>query len=235
MDLPIPPIPGIAGRESVPVEENGEGLVPLSQVSPGTLRVYPEYYLAGYVNATLECYVRETVARMLVEASVGLPRGLRLTVVDGWRPKSLQRVLFDKFRVEVAAKNPGMSEEQTVAATRRYVAYPSDDGSAPAPHVTGGAVDVRLDDEKGQALWMGTEVDRFGPRVATRYFEAMIEAGEPLGERDLVAAKNRRLLYHALSSVGFTNYDEEWWHFDFGDQFWGQVANRRSCYGPARL
>lgn len=31
--------------------------------------------------------------------------------------------------------------------------------------------------------------------------------------------QNRKILYDAMIIAGFTNYPEEWWHFDFGNQF----------------
>lgn len=44
------------------------------------------------------------------------------------------------------------------------------------------------------------------------------------------ALDNRRLLYHIMTSQGFTNDLEEWWHFDFGGQFWGKISGKRSIY-----
>ena len=35
-----------------------------------------------------------------------------------------------------------------------------------------------------------------------------------------IARKNRDILSSALSSNGFTNYDYEWWHWSYGDQYW---------------
>ena len=31
---------------------------------------------------------------------------------------------------------------------------------------------------------------------------------------------------------GFTSYAEEWWHFDYGDQFWGSITGQDAIYGP---
>ena len=33
-----------------------------------------------------------------------------------------------------------------------------------------------------------------------------------------------------MSAQGFTAYHEEWWHFDYGDQFWGLATGRAACY-----
>ena len=45
--------------------------------------------------------------------------------------------------------------------------------------------------------------------------------------------RHRDLLRGAMRAEGFTNYSEEWWHFDFGDQFWGLVTGHPAIYGPA--
>jgi D-alanyl-D-alanine dipeptidase len=34
-----------------------------------------------------------------------------------------------------------------------------------------------------------------------------------------------------MIAAGFTNYPLEWWHFDFGDQFWGAITDRIARYG----
>jgi hypothetical protein len=32
-------------------------------------------------------------------------------------------------------------------------------------------------------------------------------------------------------NVGFTNYREEWWHFDYGNRFWAKLNGTDSIYG----
>ena len=45
---------------------------------------------------------------------------------------------------------------------------------------------------------------------------------------------NRRLLFHAMTGAGFTNYRGEWWHFDFGNQRWANIAAvPHAIYGAA--
>jgi D-alanyl-D-alanine dipeptidase len=62
---------------------------------------------------------------------------------------------------------------------------------------------------------MGTEADEIAPASVTRWFEEHPE--EPF-------TTNRRLLFHAMTSAGFTNYLGEWWHFDYGNQRWANVS-----------
>ena len=48
------------------------------------------------------------------------------------------------------------------------------------------------------------------------------------------AKKNRRLLFNLMTSVGFTNYPYEFWHYDFGNQFHALCSGSESAkYGFA--
>ena len=68
-----------------------------------------------------------------------------------------------------------------------------------------------------------------------KYFEEKIKLGQELSATEMLALKNRRLLFHALRSVGLTNYHREWWHFDFGNQLWAVQENTAAIYGKASL
>ena len=46
--------------------------------------------------------------------------------------------------------------------------------------------------------------------------------------------QNRRLLFNAMVDQGFTNYSEEWWHFDYGNQFWALINGVHAIYGSTR-
>ncbi len=39
-----------------------------------------------------------------------------------------------------------------------------------------------------------------------------------------------------MTEAGFVNYDQEWWHFEYGSQRWAFVKKKESAiYGPATL
>ena len=61
---------------------------------------------------------------------------------------------------------------------------------------------------------MGTDFDYFGPESAARYYEDNFVVTDAQVKRD-----NRRTLFSVMTDAGFSGYDEEWWHFDFGNQF----------------
>ena len=102
-----------------------------------------------------------------------------------------------------------------------------------APHATGAAVDVTLQQPNGAAAAMGTDFDAFEPRAHTRWYERRVEAGEPLTAADRTAVSHRRLLFWVMTGAGFSNYPDEWWHFSLGDQFQGAIRGERARYGLA--
>ena len=41
---------------------------------------------------------------------------------------------------------------------------------------------------------------------------------------------NRRLLRDAMEAAGFSNYEEEWWHYSYGDSGWALRTNRETAF-----
>ena len=70
-------------------------------------------------------------------------------------------------------------------------------------HNLGLAIDLTLADRAtGRVLEMGTPFDTFSPAAHT-----MHAAGAVL--------ENRLALRAAMEAEGFTNYDQEWWHYSY--------------------
>ena len=173
------------------------------------------------------------LARLEQVARALQPAGLRLVLWDTWRPVPVQRALYDDLKAELRARDPRASEAQLDERTHRYVSLPSGAAAHPSPHLTGGAVDLTLGNGSGHELPMGTPFDDFAERAGTRYLEIALEQGR-LREDEREALRNRRLLFHLMTRAGFTNYPDEWWHFDYGNQFWAAISGaREAVYGPA--
>ena len=227
---------------------------PLVSIKNSGLVMASAYYNQGIHGALPEIYVRETVLDKLLLAQQYLQEthpGYRVQVWDGWRPISVQQALFDAYKATVCAdasawaspeekrlfdlENRRTDADQAefdrlaTIKTQHFVSLPSDDPHCPSPHLTGGSVDVTIVDANGNPLDMGTEFDDFSDRAHTNYFE-----GQDSPIRD-----NRRLLFSVMTRAGFTNFPYEWWHFDFGNQFYEHKSKRDdpSCkmtasYGP---
>ena len=70
-------------------------------------------------------------------------------------------------------------------------------------HNLGVAVDLTLVDlVTGTEVPMGTAFDAFSPAAHTANAEGRI-------------ARYRQILVRAMESEGFTNYEQEWWHFSY--------------------
>lgn len=233
VQAPIPPLPhSMDNWRAIRIVECGEKLISLRGVSlGGRIVVLPQYHMRGVDGALSECFVRESVAERLVRASGLLPNGLRLAVWDAWRPRRVQKALFEQYLASLRREHPGMSAEDLESKASEFVSKPSDDPACPAPHITGGAVDLSIVKANGEYLEMGTEFDDFSTKAHTRYFEH-VRNEEYSSSEALHYQKNRRLLYHVMTEAGFTNYPYEWWHYDYGNQWWAALTGRQTArYG----
>lgn len=206
-------------------------MVPLSLI-PGKLLVRPQYYLQKIEGALPECFIREGNLRRLINVAEKLPAGYKLLIFDAWRSERVQVSLFSEYYRELRNEMPDKDEEELIDLTKEFVALPSSDPGAPSPHLTGGAVDLTIVDDKGKMLNMGTAFDDTTDKSYTGYFEELAK-NKKLTEEEKTILHNRRLLYHLMSDEGFTNYPPEWWHFDFGNQNWAWVKNKgqHAIYG----
>ena len=178
---------------------------PLVQPTHDRLTLVPHYAMAGWTNAISECWLRADVARRLLEVCESLPSGFGLAVFDGWRPRELQAELF------AAAAAEGIPVG--------LIAEPSRGPTHPAPHETGGAVDVTLT-VGGVPIAPGTHFDEMTPASAVAAFEA-----RPGGDREA-----RRLLYWSMRAAGFVVYIDEWWHFEYGTRRWAAITGNPPIY-----
>jgi zinc D-Ala-D-Ala dipeptidase len=198
----------------IPVADNGEPLVDLAEA--GFLIDLRQEDPFGASRQ-----FRAGAAERLARAEKLLPGGLRLLVVEAYRPLELQRKYFEGYLEELAQLNPEYTAEQLRAAASRFVSPPE-----VAPHTAGAAIDLTLCDAEGRELDMGTILDATPEQSEGKcYTEA-----EDLPPE---AAANRAILVGAMHSAGFVNYPTEWWHFSYGDRYWALMSQRaEAIYGP---
>jgi len=203
---------------AVPVHDTGEAMVDLRTVPE--LRV--DDRLADPAGAY--AHLREGAVSRLLAAQRSLPAGLRLLVVEAYRPLRLQREYFTGYQEELRVRFPEWDEERVHVEASKYVSPPS-----VAPHSTGGTVDLTLAGPDGQELDMGTAVNDSPVASGNACFTAAAHIPAP-------ARRNRFVLGSALRSAGFANYPTEWWHWSYGDRYWalGTGADR-TRYGPIDL
>jgi len=175
------------------------GMVNIQELDP-TIEVDLKYacstnFMGKNVYGELrECYLQAEAAHKLVKANRILKEirpDLSLVVADGFRPRHVQRIMW-----EIVRNTPH----------QKYVADPS----AGSMHNYGCAVDITLGSDGGVRLDMGTPVDYFGPLAEPRLEEQFLRSGDLTKEQ----VENRRLLRRVMTEAGFVPLSIEWWHFD---------------------
>ncbi|GAB2922846.1 M15 family metallopeptidase [Micromonospora polyrhachis] len=203
---------------AIPLGDNGEALLDLREI--------PEFRVDDRLADAAGAYahLREATIEKLLAAQRSLPDGLRLLVVEGYRPLWLQTKYFEDYRDELRVHYPDWDAERLHVEASKYVSPPE-----VAPHSTGGTVDLTLCTEEGYELDMGTPVNANPVESANACF-----TGSP--DISAEARRNRDLLGAALRSAGMVNYPTEWWHWSFGDRYWAlSTGADQTRYGPVNL
>jgi zinc D-Ala-D-Ala dipeptidase len=206
---------GVERISRVPVRDNGESLVNVAELDLG-VRIADSHPWTSFPRVY---WVRYTVAEMLATAQTNLPAGVRLELLEGYRPIGIQRRLFAAAYRHLRSRHPRWTPAQLREAANVLVADPS---VAPPPHSTGGAIDVMLVDDDGRRLDMSSP-------------HPWSEASAPTDCPGLSAEAraNRALLVEALSRAGLTNYPGEWWHWSYGEPGWAvRTGAPHAFYGP---
>jgi zinc D-Ala-D-Ala dipeptidase len=190
---------------SIPVRECGD---PLVAVRPGS-RLVVDGPAADQGPAAL---VRSAVLDRLQDAAGRLPAGLRLALVEGYRPPAVQRALFEEYAASLRQAHPDWSPDRVHTAASRYLSPPDI-----APHAAGSAVDVALVDAAGAHIDVGCPLN-----ATPEESDGACYTDSPLVTGDALAA--RRTLADALAGAGLVNYPTEWWHWSYGDRYWAMVT-----------
>ncbi len=133
-------------------------------------------------------YLQNDAASNLLSAVNELKKfGVGIIVYDAYRPWTVTKMFYDA----------------TPEIFKRFVANP-DYGSK---HNRGGAVDLGLYFLKsGEVVDMGSDYDEFSERAYSNY-PALSDSSRYY----------RNLLKNVMEKSEFTQYEYEWWHFDFKD------------------
>lgn len=199
LPAPVPGDSGAATNPEAPAAEPGSDaaadslLVDVRSVD-STIQVDARYAgLNNFTGAPLPGYEAPR-ALLRREAAAALARvqrrlrsgGLGLRVFDGYRPV---RATLAMVAWTERVGRQGLVDSGYIARRSR--------------HNLGVAVDLTLVDlVTGTEVPMGTEFDAFSPAAHTANAEGRI-------------LRYRQILVRAMESEGFTNYEQEWWHFSY--------------------
>lgn len=230
-------------RTAVPIRRDnayfGEKLVEARELRLQGVNFYasdrnPPYW-QRIEGATDKLLLRASVAKKLANVNLrAASAGLELFLFDAWRPRAVQTYFHDVWMPqELTRRDPSLTGARLTEEVERYWAAPSTDANSPAPHATGGAVDLTLRWTDGEALWMGSLFDDVTELAARDRFEAL--SPDNFSFSDQEARANRRLLHWLMAEEGFAGHPEEWWHFSWGDQMWAALTDADAAhYGLAR-
>lgn len=175
-------------------------------------------------HAAAYAYVRAGVRDRLSVAETHLPAGVRLLVIEGYRPPETQVKIFEAYSAELRMLHPHWDAAAVRIAASRYVSPPE-----VAPHCAGAALDLTLVGGGGDELDMGTPEGATPEESDGRCYFAAAGISE-------LARGNRELLRRAMTAAGFINYPTEWWHWSYGDRYWALLTGAATaCYGPVEL
>lgn len=200
---------------AVPVWECGEDLA--------DVRDHPDLLLdcRKRDSAGAWALLRSSVLTRLLRAQRALPAGLRLLVIEGYRPATLQRHYFQQHQADLVATYPQWPPGRVETEASKHVAPP-----AVAPHPRGAAIDVTLATADGAELDLGTPVDATPEQSASACFTA----AENISAN---ARANREILLNRLTETGLVNYPPEWWHYSYGDPYWAATTGApHAIYAP---
>jgi D-alanyl-D-alanine dipeptidase len=187
-------------------------------------------------GATDKLWLRRSVADKLLAVNArAAEAGLELFLFDAWRPRSVQAYFHDIWMPrELQRRDPALTGEALVTEVERYWSAPSASADSPAPHATGGAVDLTLRWKGGEMLWMGSLFDDVTALANRDKFEIL--APDNFSFSDQEAQASRRLLHWLMVAEGFAGHPDEWWHFSWGDQMWAALEDKAVAhYGEATI
>jgi zinc D-Ala-D-Ala dipeptidase len=200
---------------AIPVTENGEELADVRDHALSVSSLVAD-------EAGDFAHVRVGLAARLAQAQETLPCGIRLLLIEGYRPPARQLSYFEEYLGYLRQANPGSSAEQLRMLASRYVSPPEI-----APHSAGAAIDLTLCTTSGAELDLGTPVNASPEESAGACY-----TGHPSISAE--ARRNRAILAAALQGAGLVNYPTEWWHWSYGDRYWAMASGGgRAIYGPA--
>lgn len=166
-------------------------------------------------------FLREGIVERLNLAQKNLPKNYHLMIGDALRTKEIVEGLYKKAFNKGKERYPELSDKEIDLWVRNLIAMPDD--ITPPGHMTGGAVDVVLADNKGKEIPL--EIDyEITPKEEQKFTFCPGLPKEVL--------EKRKILFSALTQVGFHNYFREYWHYSFGDSYWAvRRKNKVAIYG----
>ncbi len=184
------------------------------------------YFKLGLDGSMTQTFTRAAIRDRLEEGLKLLPEGYGLIIFDAFRTILCQRALLVWMAQDAKKRQPELTDEECDRISRLFVADPDDKERPTVPtHNSGGAIDLGLT-FNGKLVDYGTDFDEPSPLSNTIALESDFDAKAGIShDRWLEGRRNRRILFHWMREMGFTNLSSEWWHYDLGDYLWSRQVS----------
>ncbi|MEP6756321.1 MAG: M15 family metallopeptidase [Chthonomonadales bacterium] len=204
----------VTALRHIKIIECGEEMVDFRDACPNILLDTPRFQ---YRRETI---LRKSVAEKLHAATLLLPDGYRISVVEGWRAPFIQARMYRAVWNIFATKNPEWSQTKLTRTVNQFTAPANT--KVPPPHTTGAAVDIILTDDKGKPYDHCSPFERTDPKCFFTDAPGL----------SVKAQTTRKILVTAMTAGGLTNYPSEYWHWSYGDQGWAyRTRQANAIYG----
>lgn len=232
---------------TIPIAECDDPLVGIPAEDFSLTSPHPYAVLGAPYGAASPWRLRRRVLTALLQAQNELDAcrpGWRLKLFDAYRPLAVQAfMVWREFGLQAelsgwslaAYRDPAELQGHEPALYRELASkvfefwgVPSDDPQTPPPHSTGAAVDLTLQDARGEEVDMGCPIDETTERA---YPDHYAHAASPPMR---AFHETRMLLDQVMAAAGFQRHRNEWWHFSLGDQMWAWARREPvAIYGRA--
>jgi D-alanyl-D-alanine dipeptidase len=206
----------------VEVEDNKEELVDILDLPkiylPSQIVIDDEEIREEMVDSTTP-FLRVGVKQKLSKVIDNLPKGYSFLLREAYREYRVQKGLLDKYTKKYKEKFPDMSDTDIDVEIRKYVSDPD----LFSPHVTGGAIDLALLDKDRRIVDVGQWLE--DPMASHFDYKGLTKEQR----------EGRDLLNSIMTDQGFVNYPYEWWHYSYGDKYWGYVKGKRAVYDTIQV
>lgn len=208
--------------EHIHVRDSGEPLVDLAEFN----FVLEPVYFNRALSSDSRLFIRLSIAEKLNRIQKRLGK-YRFKIWDGWRSREVQHRIYMKYWKDLEADHPDWEDQKLKKEVGTFITVANDPNRAPI-HATGGSTDLTLIDLSGKELNMGTGFDHFGPESASLFYEK--------NDIDEQVKTNRKFLREIMAAEDFRSDDNEWWHFDYGNQLWAAFHGKSyAIYGECTL
>lgn len=233
---PQPSIDLIEGWEKVPIKECGEGLVRLNGLVDSAKIIFDVDFFNQFRKPEDQkpqprVFLRKGASERLLRSAEILQekygREYKFLIYSGFRNIKDQQEEYEKIYQKKTQEFPGLTTDELEKIVGEFVIKPAG-AQNPPPHTTGGALDLTIIIGKERLTMRPQQTSPHEDVSKTDYYN------NATFEPELSFKRNREILLQVMKEAGFTNYPKEYWHFDYGNQFWGKIKGVAAIYGIAQ-